>query len=57
MRYYEAPKIVFGMFSSENIITGSKTDPDPMAEKTDLNVWLNNKNVDNGNHIVVNMGE
>ena len=57
MKYYEAPQIVFGMFSSENIITGSKTDPDPMAEKTDLNVWLNNKNVDNGNHIVVNMGE
>ena len=55
MKYYEAPRIVFGMFSSENIITGSKTDP--IEPKTNLNEWLTNKNVDNSNHIVVNMAE
>ena len=57
MKYYEAPRIVFGMFSSENIITGSKTDPDPMPEKTNLNVWLSDNKVDAQNHIVINMGE
>ena len=57
MKYYEAPQIVFGMFSSENIMTGSKTDPDPMAEKTNLNVWLTNNKVAESNHIVVNMGD
>ena len=57
MRYYEAPKIVFGMFSSENIVTESKTDPDPMADKTNLNEWLANKDVADSNHIVVSMGE
>ena len=55
MKYYEAPRIVFGMFSSENIITGSKTDP--IEPKTNLNEWLEDKGAKNINHIVVYVGE